>query len=177
MYTYIKTPITCKCKYTHIYMSEIYICIYTHAHSLCLQASWAVAIFKDLMVTDHSGTHPQEYRSSESQRTVRFVSSNVLQFHVAIPSHKFLLNLRNLFIYCPGCSHWKTIPEPHYEPVAKISPLIFWQNFFIGQFRLIFLLCQSFSLPYSALPFPFAYSFHFYITGKRDPTSAFNLLS
>jgi len=36
-------------------MSEINICIYTHAHSFCLEASWAAAIFEDLLLTDRCG--------------------------------------------------------------------------------------------------------------------------
>lgn len=173
IYIYINIPVYVS-KYACVRNIQ---CINTRARSFCLQALWAVAIFQDLGLTYHWGTHPQEHRRAESQRTVRVISSNMLQFHVVIPSYKSVVFLRNVCTFCPDCSHWKTISKPHWELVAKIPPLISWQNFFIEQFMLIFLLCQFFSLAFTVLSFPFAYSFHFLIIGKRDPISAFNLLS
>lgn len=89
----------------------------------------------------------------ESQRTIRVVSSNILWFHLAVPSHKSLLNQRTLFLYCPDCSHQKTIAAPHCELAATIFPLTSRPDF-----MLLSLVHQSFSLVYSA-PFCILLSF------------------
>lgn len=61
---------TCICKYICIYVGEI------HTHTLSVYRPRGLLQY--LRLTDCCGLHPQEERSTESQRTVRAVSSNIL---------------------------------------------------------------------------------------------------